>query len=156
MSTVLGWQVFVCQLQASDPNRKVVGSLRDPEAAPQISETLNRYVPETSIRHPKAEIFISRAVDGRFSPFQSFYPRRHLPGDDRGDFQRSNCPNIDSVVDTITHPEHRSAAKIVEVDSGDVGGQSGPFQVHNIKEHDVYEPCTKFGNSILLLSMPTT
>ena len=43
-----------------------------------------------------------------------------------------------------------------EVRRGDVEGQYAPFQVHNIKEHDVYEPRTKFRNSILLLSLSTT
>ena len=37
---------------------------------------------------------MSRAVDGRFPSFQAYRPRKLLPGDDCGEFQRSNRPGI--------------------------------------------------------------
>ncbi|EJK52876.1 hypothetical protein THAOC_27799, partial [Thalassiosira oceanica] len=81
---------------------------------------LNREYPHTGFAPVWTGAAISRAVDGRFASFQACQPRRHIPRDDRAEVRR-----------------------------GDVEGQYAPFQVHNIKEHDVCEPCTNFRNSIL-------
>ena len=50
------------------------------------------------LRRPFAEIFKTQAVDGRFPSFQARHPRWYLPGDDRGEFQRSNGPVSDYTI----------------------------------------------------------
>ncbi|EJK74949.1 hypothetical protein THAOC_03344, partial [Thalassiosira oceanica] len=104
-----GWEGV--EWEGMEPARLVdgfaLGLLLDLDAG--TLSVFNREGPRAAIRPPSTENRISRAVDGRFASFQACQPRRHIPRDDRGDFQRSNRPHFDSVAYCATSTRLRCA-----------------------------------------------